>query len=213
MTPIRVFIVDDHPVVRQGVKNVLTYHSDIQVIGEAENGAELFGELDNYNPDLILLDIRMPGASGIEITRRLKNHYNWIKVIILTTYDDDEYLADAIQAGAEGYLLKSASPTVLAGAIRRVAQGERLISPSLMDTMLREFQVMAQAQDSGRFGLTDEELEILSLIADGSTNREIAQTMFISEVTAKRKVQEILEKLGASNRAQAAAEAARRGLV
>ena len=213
MTPIRVFIVDDHPVVRQGVKNVLTYHSDIQVIGEAENGAELFGELDNYNPDLILLDIRMPGASGIEITRRLKNHYNWIKVIILTTYEDDEYLSDAIQAGAEGYLLKSASPAVLAGAIRRVAQGERLISPSLMDSMLREFQEMARTQDSGRFGLTDPELEILSLIADGATNREIAQTMFISEVTAKRKVQEIMEKLGASNRAQAAAEAARRGLV
>ena len=213
MTPIRVLIVDDHPVVRQGVKNVLAYHSDIQVVGEAENATELFRELDNYNPDLILLDVRMPGASGIEVARRLKTQYNWIRIIILTTYDDDEYLADAIQAGAEGYLLKSASPAVLAGAIRRVAQGERLISPSLMDTMLREFQVMAQAQDSGRFGLTDEELEILSLIADGSTNREIAQTMFISEVTAKRKVQEIMEKLGASNRAQAAAEAARRGLV
>jgi DNA-binding NarL/FixJ family response regulator len=213
MTPIRVLIVDDHPVVRQGVKNVLAYHADIQVVGEAENAAGLFQELDTFSPDLILLDIRMPGASGIEITRRLKNQYNWIKVIILTTYDDDEFLSDAIQAGAEGYLLKSASPTVLAGAIRRVAGGERLISPSLMNSMLREFQEMSQVQDSFRAGLTDQELEILSLIADGATNREIAQSMFISEVTAKRKVQEILEKLGASNRAQAAAEAARRGLV
>jgi len=213
MTPIRVLIVDDHPVVRQGTKHVLAYHRDIQVVGEAENGVELFRNLDHWSPDLILLDIRMPGASGIELTRRLKAKYDWIKVIILTTYDDDEYLSDAIQAGAEGYLLKSASPAVLASSVRRVAHGERLISPSLMDGMLREFQQLARGQDNLRAGLTDEELEILAHIADGATNREIAQAMFFSEVTAKRKVQEIMEKLGASNRAQAAAEAARRGLV
>jgi DNA-binding NarL/FixJ family response regulator len=212
-TPIRVTIVDDHPVVRQGVKNVLAYHPDIEIVGEAESAATLFRDLDEFCPDLILLDIRLPGASGIEITRRLKQQHNWIKIIILTTYDDDEYLSEAIQAGAEGYLLKSASPTVLAAAIRRVAEGERLISPSLMDTMLREFQQMSQGQDDFRAGLTDQELEILAMIADGATNREIAAAMFISEVTAKRKVQEIMEKLGASNRAQAAAEAARRGLV
>lgn len=213
MSPIRVLIVDDHPVVRQGMKNVLAYHSDIQVVGEAADGTVLFRELDSLSPDLILLDIRMPGANGIEITRRLKSRYDWIKVIILTTYDDDEYLSGAIQAGAEGYLLKSASPAVLANAIRRVAGGERLISPSLMDSMLREFQEMSQLKDSFRAGLSDEEIEILTHIADGATNREIAQAMFISGATAKRKVQEILEKLGAGNRAQAAAEAARRGLV
>lgn len=213
MTPIRVLIVDDHPVVRQGVRNVLAYHADIHVVGEAENAASLFRDLDSISPDLILLDLRMPGASGIEIARRLKHQYDWIKIIILTTYDDEESLAGAITAGAEGYLLKSASPSLLADAIRRVAEGERLISPSLVDGMLREFQEMSQVQDSQRYGLTDRELEVLSLIANGSTNREIGQAMFISEATAKRKVQEILEKLGASNRAQAAAEAARRGLV
>ncbi|UCG26047.1 MAG: response regulator transcription factor [Chloroflexota bacterium] len=212
-TPIRVAIVDDHPVVRQGVKNVLAYHADIEIVGEAENAAGLFRDLNEFCPDLILLDIRLPGASGIEITRRLKRQYNWIKIIILTTYDDDQFLSEAIQAGAEGYLLKSASPAVLAAAIRRVAEGERLISPSLMDTMLREFQQLSQGQEEFRAGLTDQELEILAMIADGATNREIAGAMFISEVTAKRKVQEIMEKLGASNRAQAAAEAARRGLV
>jgi two-component system response regulator DevR len=211
--PIRVVIVDDHPVVRQGMRNVLAYHADIEIVGEAENAAALFSKLDELSPDLLLLDIRMPGASGIEVTRRLKRQYNWIKVIILTTYDDDQFLAEAIRAGAEGYLLKSASPAVLAAAIRRVADGERLVSPSLMDTMLREFQEMSQVQDETRAGLTDQELEILAKIADGATNREIAGDMFMSEVTAKRKVQEIMEKLGASNRAQAAAEAARRGLV
>jgi len=213
MNPIRVVIVDDHPVVRQGVRNVLAYHSDIQVVGEAENAAALFRDLDNFSPDLILMDIRLPGSSGIDITRRLKQKHDWIKIIMLTTYEDDKFLVEAIQAGAEGYLLKSASPAVLAAAVRRVAQGERLISPSLMDSMLREFQELSRAKDLTRAGLTDEELEIVRLIADGATNREIAQAQFISEATAKRKVQEIVEKLGANNRAQAAAEAARRGLV
>jgi DNA-binding NarL/FixJ family response regulator len=213
MGPIRVVIVDDHPIVRQGVKNVLAYYDDIQVVGEAESAIELFRNLDIFSPTLILMDIRMPGSSGIDLTRRVKQKNEGIKVIILTTYDDDEFLVKAISAGAEGYLLKSASPAVLAAAIRRVAQGERLISPSLMDSMLREFQEMSQADNERRSGLTQEELEIVQLIADGATNREIAQKLYVSSVTVKRKVQEIMEKLDASNRAQAAAEAARRGLV
>jgi len=213
MGPIRVVIVDDHPIVRQGVKNVLAYYDDIQVVGEAESAIELFRNLDIFSPTLILMDIRMPGSSGIDLTRRVKQKNEGIKVIILTTYDDDEFLVNAINAGAEGYLLKSASPAVLAAAIRRVAQGERLISPSLMDSMLREFQEMSQADNERRSGLTQEELEIVQLIADGATNREIAQKLYVSSVTVKRKVQEIMEKLDASNRAQAAAEAARRGLV
>ncbi len=213
MESIRVFIVDDHPVVRQGVANVLAYYSDIEVVGEAENAAGLFARIEQAKPDIILLDIRMPGPSGIEITRRLKRDRPEIKVIILTTYDDDEYLVGALQAGAEGYLLKSASPAVLASAIRRVGMGERLLSPSLVDKVMREFQEMAQDKTLSEFNLNEEDLDILSLIADGATNREIAAELFISTVTAKRRVQEILEKMGASNRTQAAAEAARRGII
>jgi len=213
MKSIRVFIVDDHPVVRQGVANVLAYYSDIEVVGEAENAAGLFARIEQAKPDIILLDIRMPGPSGIEITRRLKRDRPEIKVIILTTYDDDEYLVGALQAGAEGYLLKSASPAVLASAIRRVGMGERLLSPSLVDKVMREFQEMAQDKTLSEFNLNEEDLDILSLIADGATNREIAAELFISTVTAKRRVQEILEKMGASNRTQAAAEAARRGII
>jgi DNA-binding NarL/FixJ family response regulator len=213
MKSIRVFIVDDHPVVRQGVANVLAYYSDIEVVSEAENAAGLFARIEQAKPDIILLDIRMPGPSGIEITRRLKRDRPEIKVIILTTYDDDEYLVGALQAGAEGYLLKSASPAVLASAIRRVGMGERLLSPSLVDKVMREFQEMAQDKTLSEFNLNEEDLDILSLIADGATNREIAAELFISTVTAKRRVQEILEKMGASNRTQAAAEAARRGII
>lgn len=211
MDPVRVIIVDDHPVVRQGVRNMLAYQSDIQVVGEAENGASLFRCLDELSPDLALLDIRLPQQNGIEIAKRLRRERPELRIIMLTTYEDDEYLFKALRAGAHGYLLKSVSPSVLTAAIRRVAQGERLLSPRLMDSVLREFQDLAQEQ--ARCDLSDEQLAILKLIADGATNKEIAQALFVSEVTAKRKVQEIMETMGASNRAQAAAEAARRGLV
>ena len=211
MNPIRVVIVDDHPVVRQGVRNVLAYHADINLVGEAENAADLFRNLDTLSPDLILLDIKMPGSDGIEVTKRLKRQGDPAKIIILTTYEEEEYLTGAMKAGADGYLLKSSSPSILAAAVRRVYQDERLISPNLMDTLLREFQELSKTQRDN--DLDDTELKIIELVADGATNREIAQKMFVSQATAKRKVQEIMEKLGASNRAQAAAEAARRGLV
>lgn len=211
MNPTRIVIVDDHPVVRQGVSNMLAYQPDIQVVGEAGNAMAFFRRLEECNPDLVLLDIRLPDQSGIEIAQRLKRERPNIRIIMLTTYDDDEYLFQALRAGAHGYLLKSVSPSVLAAAIRRVAKGERLLSPRLMDSVLREFQEMAR--ERSRCDLSDEQLRILRLIADGAINKEIAEALFVSEVTAKRKVQEILEILGASNRAQAAAEAARRGLV
>jgi DNA-binding NarL/FixJ family response regulator len=211
MDPIRVVIVDDHPIVRQGVSNMLAYQSDIQVVGEAGTAAGFFRHLDECCPDLVLLDIRLPDQSGIEITQRLRRERPDIRIIILTTYDDDEYLFKALQAGAHGYLLKTVSPAAVTSAIRRVANGERLLSPKLVGSVLRGFHEMAQAQ--ARRDFSEEQLCILRMIADGATNREIAGALFVSEVTAKRKVQEILEIMGAANRAQAAAEAARRGLV
>lgn len=213
MNPIRVMLVDDHHIVRQGVKSVLVHHADIQVIGEADSAVGLFANVDSLKPDVVLMDIRMPGQNGIEVTQRLKREHPEIKVIILSTYDEDEFLFGALRAGAEGYLLKSASPEVLASAIRQVGSGERLLSPTLVSKVMREFQDLAKDKARAESGLTDQELEVLRMIAAGATNKEIAEKVFWSEVTVKRKVQDILEKMGVANRAQAVAEAAKRGLL
>ena len=213
MNAIRVLIVDDHPVVRQGVRSLLLNHPDIQVIGEADSAVSLFASLNGNPPEVILLDVRMPGQNGIEITQRLKRERAAIKVIILTTYDDDEILFGALRAGADGYLLKSASAEVLAASIRSVANGEHLMSPALVDKMMRQFQNLAAEKVRADSGLTDQELQVLQSIAAGATNKEIADKLFWSEVTVKRKTQDIFEKLGVANRAQAVGEATKRGLL
>lgn len=205
--------MDDHPVVRQGVRSLLLNHPDIEVVGEAESAATLFALLNGSLPEVILLDVRMPGQNGIEITQRLKRERPNIKVIILTTYEDDEVLFGALRAGADGYLLKSASPEVLASSIRSVANGERLMSPTLVDKMMRQFQDLATEKVRLDSGLTDQELQVLRSIATGATNKEIADKLFWSEVTVKRKTQDIFEKLGVANRAQAVGEATKRGLL
>ncbi len=213
MNPIRVLLVDDHPIVRQGVRSVLANHVDIQVVGEAENAATLFACLETVQPDIVLLDVRMPGQGGIEITQRLKREHPEIKVIILSTYDDDDFLLGALRAGADGYLLKSTSSDVLAASIRQVGAGERLLSPTLVGKLMREFQEMAKDKARADSGLSDQELQVVRMIAAGATNKEIAEKLYWSEVTVKRKVQDILEKMGVGNRAQAVAEAAKRGLL
>lgn len=213
MSTIRVLICDDHPIVRQGVRSVLANHPDIQVVGEAENASTLFAIVASLKPDVVLVDIRMPGQGGIEITQRLKHDSPDIKVIVLSTYDDDEYLFGALRAGAEGYLLKSASQEVLADAIRQVGRGERLLSPNLMGKVMREFHDLAKDKVRAESGLTDQEIQVLQMIAAGATNKEIAEKLYWSEVTVKRKVQDILEKMGVANRAQAVAEAGKRGLL
>jgi two-component system, NarL family, response regulator DevR len=213
MNVVRVLIVDDHPVVRQGVRSVLANHSDIEVVGEADGASSLFASLTLLKPDVVLLDIRMPGQSGIEITQRLKREHPEVKVILLSTYDDEEFLFGALRAGAEGYLLKSASNEVLAASIRQVGRGERLLSPTLVSKVMREFQDLAKEKTRTDSGLTDQELQVLQMIAEGATNKEIAEKLFWSEVTVKRKVQDILEKMGVANRAQAVAEAGKRGLL
>ncbi|MBI5032448.1 MAG: response regulator transcription factor [Chloroflexi bacterium] len=213
MSAIRVLICDDHPIVRQGVRSVLMNHADIAVVGEAENASTLFAIIDSLKPDVVLVDIRMPGQSGIDVTQRLKRDYPDVKVIILSTYDDDEFLFGALRAGADGYLLKSASQEVLADSIRQVGHGERLLSPTLVSKVMREFRDLAKDKARGESGLTDQEVEVLRMIAAGATNKEIAEKLYWSEVTVKRKVQDILEKMGVANRAQAVAEAGKRGLL
>ena len=213
MNTVRILIVDDHPIIRQGVRSVVSNHPDLLVVGEADSAASLFACIEAAKPDVVLLDIRMPGQNGIETTQRLKREYPGVKVIILTTYDEDDYVFGALRAGAEAYLLKSASHDVLATAIRQVSQGERLLSEPLVGKVMREFQDMAKEKARADSSLTEQELQVLRMIAAGATSKEIAEKTFWSEATVKRKVQDIIVKMDAANRAQAVAEANKRGLL
>ncbi len=211
--PIRVLIVDDHPVVRQGLQSLLSNYPDIQVAGEADTGLGALEEAALLQPDVVLLDIRLPGASGMDVARQLRRQNPQARIIILTAYEDDEYLIGALQAGAHGYLLKSASHETLAEAIRNAHAGRRVLSPSLVDGVLRQFESLAKESLVSQSGLSESELEILPLLAEGATNKEMAERLYWSEATVKRKIGDTLAKLGVSNRAQAVAEAIRRGLI
>lgn len=213
MSPIKILIVDDHPVVRRGLQSILGDAKDLQVAGEASNGAQALQQISALKPDVVLMDIRLPGADGVQITRRIRREHPNIKVIILTTYDDDQHLYNAIEAGAHGFLTKHADYADLAESIRAVHKGERLLSPALIGKVLDRFQQMAQAQAMQESGLTDEEVEVLRMIAEGATNKEIGEKLFWSEVTVKRRASEVYSKLGVADRAQAVAEAMKRGLI
>jgi DNA-binding NarL/FixJ family response regulator len=210
---IRVLVVDDHPVVRQGVMSLLGRHPDITVVGEAEDGAEVLPFLAEHEVDVILIDIKMRGQNGIDVARRIVRSYPDIKIIILTTYDDESYLHEALEAGVHGFLLKSVSHEILPDSIRSVVAGERLISPGLMSSVLSSYQKLAQEQALQEAGLEEVDLKILGAIAEGASTKDLSESFYMSEATVKRKIQEILEKLGATNRAQAIAEAVRRGWI
>lgn len=211
--PIRVLIVDDHPVVRQGLQSLLSNYPDIQVAGEADTGLRALEEAARLQPDVVLLDIRLPGANGIDVTRQLRRQNPQARIIILTAYEDDEYLIGALQAGAHGYLLKSASHQTLAEAIRNAHAGRRVLSPGLVDGVLRQFEALAKESLVSQSGLSESELEIVQLLAEGASNKEMAERLYWSEATVKRKMRDILAKLEVSNRAQAVAEAIKRGLI
>lgn len=211
--PIRVFIVDDHPVVRHGLRSLLAGHPDLEVVGEAGHGAEALSWLVGNEADVILLDIQMKEQGGLEVARRAHRAYPSIKIIILTTYDDESYLHEALEAGVSGFLLKSVSHESLPDSIRAVMRGEKLLSPTLVSTVVNRYQHLAQEQAKHEAGLTSEELQVLAAIAEGASNKDIAERFYWSEATAKRRVQETIGKLGASSRAQAIAEAARRGWI
>ena len=210
---IRVLIVDDHPVVRQGLQSLLSNFPDITVVGDADCSRDCLEQAAHLQPDVVLLDIRMPGASGIEIIGQLRRQNPTTAILILTAYENDEYLAQALHAGAHGYLLKSASHENLAEAIRDARGGRRVLSPSLVDRVLRKFEDLGTDREASMLGLSESELEILRLLSQGATNKEIGDVLSYSEATAKRKVGEILSKLGVQNRAQAVAEAMKRGLM
>jgi DNA-binding NarL/FixJ family response regulator len=213
MNIIRVLIVDDHLVVRRGLQSLLSSYRDVQVVGEAADGESAKQAVVNLSPDVILMDVRLPGQDGIEVVRQLSQTAPEAKVIILTAFDNDEYVLSALKAGAYAYLLKSSADETLAESIRLVAQGKRLLSPPLMDSVLKEFQSMVRTHAQRELGLSEEDITILKLIADGATNMEVAEHMHWSERTVGRKVEEIMAKIGAKNRTHAVAMALKEGLI
>jgi DNA-binding NarL/FixJ family response regulator len=210
---ISVLLVDDHPVVVEGLRKVLATTGDIDVTGEAHDAAAAIEQARALRPDVILLDLRMPGASGVQATRRLREQGVRSAVIILTSYGDQAYVRQALEAGADGYLLKSTPPEQLISAIRSGARGRRQLSPELLDGVLEDFGGLAREQTRRDADLSNDDLEILRRTAEGATNREIGVAMGRSEIAIKKRLQVIFSKLGAVDRAHAVAEAIRRGLI
>ncbi|RSS64835.1 response regulator transcription factor [Streptomyces sp. WAC06614] len=214
---IRALIADDQIMIRQGFSALLGSEPDIQVVGQAADGVEAVALAEELRPDVILMDIRMPGMDGIEATRQItRNGESTAKILVLTTFDLDEYVYEALRAGASGFLLKSASAEHLAEAVRVVAAGEALLAPSVTKRLLTRFARMEGPQlalaDPGS-PLTERETEVLLLIAQGLANGEIAARLVIAEQTVKTYVSRILAKLGLRDRTQAVVYAYETGLV
>lgn len=209
----RVLVVDDHPVVRRGLRSLLSQYPDISVVGVTEGGPATLDLIATLQPHVILLDVRLADSSGLELARQLRRSKVKARIIILTSYDNEAYLLEAAQAGVHGYLLKSSSAEVLAEAIRTVRAGERRLSPELAGKALQQLQSVSQDQIQSKPALSDQELQLLQLMAGGATTQEMSQTLFFSQRTVKRKIQDVLAKLGAVSRAQAVAEAYKRGLL
>lgn len=210
---ISVLLVDDHPIVIEGLRKLLELAGDIDVTGQAHDAASALSEAKSLRPDVILLDLRMPGASGIQTTRRLREQEFDGAIIILTSYGDQAYVAQALEAGADGYLLKSTPSDQLIQSIRDASRGRRQLSPELLSGVLEEFGDLAREKTERETGLTEDDRDILRRAAQGATNREIAVSMNRSEVAVKKRLQSIFVKLSAVDRAHAVAEAIRRGLI
>src|SRR5262244_1194500 len=200
MKSIRILLVDDQPLFREGLRTLLSVHSDFEVVGEAGNGEEALRLARHLMPSVVLMDLQMPAMDGVTATRRLRNEQPDCRVIVLTTFDDDEMVFDGLRAGAVGYLLKDAPSEKLAEAIRVAARGESFLQPSVAAKVVAEFARLtrktAESSNSLSEPLSERELEILRLIARGASNREVAATLFLAEGTVKNHVTNILGKLG-----------------
>ena len=209
MDTIRIFLVDDHQVVREGLRRMLELEPDLRVVGEAGDTKEVLTQVESLSPEVILMDIKMPGVDGIELTRQLKEKYPSCNVIMLTLYD--EYLTQAIEAGAVGYLLKDIQREELIRAIRAVHEGRSPLNLSLSQEQLAE--LAAPTESKQQVDLSERELSVLRLIADGAATKAIADQLFLSQSSVKRCVSLIFEKLGVHNRAEAVSEAYKRRLI
>jgi DNA-binding NarL/FixJ family response regulator len=220
MEKIRVLIVDDHPVVREGLRAMLSADRSIEVVGEACDGAEAVKMAAEKQPDVVLMDIRMPNLDGVQATRRIKHQSSSTAVIVLTMYDNDAYVVDAVRAGASGYLLKDAPRELVLDTIRAVNSGATLIKTSLLSDAIsslvqsqkgRQGATVSSAEDMEQ--LTTREREVLKLAAVGYSNKDIAKELNITQDTVKKHMQSILSKLHASSRIHAAIQATRAGII
>jgi DNA-binding NarL/FixJ family response regulator len=208
MTHLRIMLVDDHEVVRLGLKSLLESQADFEVVAEASTAHEAVHKAQETIPDIILMDIRLVGGSGIEACAEITMLLPDTKVVMLTSFADDELLSSAIRAGAVGYVLKQIGSEDLIRAIHAASKGEATLDPSLTQRVFDEVRRSIQNEEMSAFGdLTPQEMQVLSLIAEGRTNREIAEKLFLSEGTVRNYVSSVLSKLGVSNRAEAAAYA------
>jgi DNA-binding NarL/FixJ family response regulator len=210
---VRILIADDHAVVRAGLRALLERHGHFRVAAEASNGEEAIAKAQEIKPDVAVLDIRMPGMSGIEACRRIVETVEGCRVIMLTSYAEDELLFAAIQAGASGYVLKRIGDNDLVQAIERVSRGEGMLDPGMTAAVFAEMRKAGEAQHAAAFAdLTSQELAVLALVAEGLTNRQIAVKLYLGEGTVRNYVSSVLAKIGVSNRAEAAAYAVKHNI-
>jgi DNA-binding NarL/FixJ family response regulator len=210
--PIRVLLVDDHPLAREGIRRLLDGRADVVVMGEAEDGLEAVERCLSLRPDVVLMDLQMPRLSGVGAIQAVREEWPDVRVLILTTFAQDEHLFEALRAGARGYLLKDAGPDELAAAIKTVHQGGSLVQPVMASRLLDRFGQLATRERLPEV-LTEREVEVLRLVASGSRNREIAERLVVSEKTVKYHLGQAYAKLSVAGRTEAVAKARELGLL
>jgi two-component system, NarL family, response regulator DevR len=209
----RILLVDDHEVVRLGLKSLLERHPQFEVVGEAASAREALEQVENNHPDVVVMDIRLPGTSGIEACEEITSRFPETRVLMLTSYAEDEMLFSAIRAGASGYILKQIGGEELVRALEAVARGEALLDPAVTQRVFQEVRRAVKEEEASAFvHLSQQEKHVLLLVSEGRTNREIAKALFLGEGTVRNYVSSILSKLGVSNRAEAAAYAVEHNL-
>lgn len=216
MKPIRLLLVDDQAMFREGLRTLLSVHADVEVVGEAGDGDVAVRQVASLKPDVVLMDLRMPILNGVEATRRIRTQHAGCQIIVLTTFDDDEDVFDALRAGAVGYLLKDAPQEKLLEAIRLASRGESFLQPSIATKLVAEFSRLSCTRPVDRklvHSLSDRELEVLQHLARGQSNKEIAMALYITEGTVKNHMTSILGKLGVPDRTQAALKARELGIA
>jgi len=207
MERIKILMADDHPVVRAGIRGMLETQPEFQVVSEAENGLEAFEQIAKFNPDVVLMDLRMPEMDGVEAIGKIKEKYPDINVLVLTTYDTDADIVRAVEAGATGYLLKDAPREELFRAVRATAKGETVLAPVVAA------RLMGKVRDHGDQALSAREIDVLLLVARGASNQDVAEKLHVSTATVKSHLIQIYQKLGVSDRTAAVTTAIERGII
>ena len=215
MTKIKVVVADDHPIVREGVRMILAKERDIEVVGEAADGEQALQLVERVRPDVVIMDISMPGMGGIEATQKVRERYPKVSVLVLTMHEDESYVFQLLRAGASGYVLKRAAAQDLVHAVRAAARGEAFLYPSVARKVVEDYLKRVEAGEGReRYdGLTAREKEVLTLIAEGFTNQQIAEKLFISIKTVQTHRAHIMEKLGLHDRTELVRYAIRKGLI